>query len=815
MKRFILLLLSCLFLASGSHAYTGGGTSGNPYLITDCNGLQGMKDYELDATVYFELANHIDCRTFGDFVSVGNPAGARYFRGNFDGKYYSIYGLQINAAGTAKGSMFGLLGGTVENVGLVDFNIWNSGLGSAALAYDTSDGAQISNVFVLGGNIANGTTYTSGLVSKLQADSNIVNCYVVDTSIRTENAAYSAGLVALMSSDSNIFHSYSNAFVDGDGRWEGGLVGDADVGLGTTCSDLFWDTQTSGQAADGCDANSTGKTTAQMKQEATFTNWDFGSIWQIEEDVNYPRLLEFFSAIYLNILTIGGEDFSINPDFAYNLDGNVEIGFTVFDLNNTRFTLDLNYSPSVLQGIGTVIAEDLNLASFYCTDQDWDDVPSECIYDWNYSTIADGNYTITGLLKNSIGRTDFDVGDGNFEIFSDLNLTIYVPIDEVTDEAIDTTIYSFIVKILNAGTLTTYPNNTDTNHFLIPFGASITVLIDTNVDAYYWGREYNLLYDESISSDELQPYLAPVGSSVLTTIHTVSATTLTAVPGMEIMVYKDLEDGRTLINDSITDGKGETAVAFVIADNYEIEVWDGDDLLFEEDYVATATTSSHYIYLPVEGIVEFPIIPNVSIRYLPGIREHTSLDVNISVIVESTNESIDAIQIAFYSNGISLLDTGKDELVSVDGNTFTYNAQNLVGFDTEYALDVNVMVWLTDGTTVTSKTDGWWFRYIYLPEDSTTWLLTHGMRNDFGCEFGTVEALGTTCQPLFLIAIFIMFMAIGGLALNQFRNGSALTVLAILFTALFVYITWIPFVWGVLMAVTGVLIIIVKSRIDM
>jgi hypothetical protein len=34
-----------------------------------------------------------------------------------------------------------------------------------------------------------------------------------------------------------------------------------------------------------------GKTTAQMKQQATYIDWDFRTIWKIDEGISYPRLL--------------------------------------------------------------------------------------------------------------------------------------------------------------------------------------------------------------------------------------------------------------------------------------------------------------------------------------------------------------------------------------------------------------------------------------------------------------------------------------------------------------------------------------------
>ncbi|UCE36204.1 MAG: peptidase A26 [Thermoplasmata archaeon] len=49
----------------------------------------------------------------------------------------------------------------------------------------------------------------------------------------------------------------------------------------------YWDTETSGQSSsDG----GIGKTTAEMKQQATFVDWDFENIWRIIEDVTYPYL---------------------------------------------------------------------------------------------------------------------------------------------------------------------------------------------------------------------------------------------------------------------------------------------------------------------------------------------------------------------------------------------------------------------------------------------------------------------------------------------------------------------------------------------
>ncbi len=49
----------------------------------------------------------------------------------------------------------------------------------------------------------------------------------------------------------------------------------------------YWDTQRSGTTFSG---GGEGKTTIEMKQRATFQNWDFDNIWAIEEETDYPYL---------------------------------------------------------------------------------------------------------------------------------------------------------------------------------------------------------------------------------------------------------------------------------------------------------------------------------------------------------------------------------------------------------------------------------------------------------------------------------------------------------------------------------------------
>jgi hypothetical protein len=98
-----------------------------------------------------------------------------------------------------------------------------------------------------------------------------------------------------------VSQSYAMGMVTGN-SYVGGLVGTNDgsgyfwdssisnfVGYTTTVSQSYYDKETTRQTDAG---NGEGKSTVDMKSQATYVNWDFGTIWEIREGVNegYPTL---------------------------------------------------------------------------------------------------------------------------------------------------------------------------------------------------------------------------------------------------------------------------------------------------------------------------------------------------------------------------------------------------------------------------------------------------------------------------------------------------------------------------------------------
>jgi len=112
----------------------------------------------------------------------------------------------------------------------------------------------------------------------------VTNCYATGSVWAGD---YAAGLVA-NNYCSRISNCYSIGYVSGDGVG-GGLVATTGGCLSAKCIASFWDKQTS-KFPFGYQGIP--KTTVDMQTRSTFTGagWDFGSVWDMCDGMNYPRL---------------------------------------------------------------------------------------------------------------------------------------------------------------------------------------------------------------------------------------------------------------------------------------------------------------------------------------------------------------------------------------------------------------------------------------------------------------------------------------------------------------------------------------------
>lgn len=316
---------------------TGSGTEEDPYIITNVNQLQEMND-DLDA--WYELGNDIDASVTSGwnggngFLPIGDWMNK--FGGHLNGREYIISGLFINHSNS---DQIGLVSSTkagseIENVGLVIADI-TGGESVGALVGRNYEGI-ITNCYstgsVYGGSPAGGLVgsnwgtiahscsyanvdggrYVGGLVGRNYDYYGIItNSYSTGSVYGNQ---YVGGLVGR--NEDTITNSYSTGSVHGSiglGNDVGGLVGHNEIGTinncystgsvsegeyfytgglvgyayRAVCNDSFWDKVTSGWETS---SGGTGKTTEEMKQQATFSNWDFNNVWDITENQTYPFL---------------------------------------------------------------------------------------------------------------------------------------------------------------------------------------------------------------------------------------------------------------------------------------------------------------------------------------------------------------------------------------------------------------------------------------------------------------------------------------------------------------------------------------------
>ena len=283
------------------------------------------------------------------FAPIGGM-GVGTFGGIFNGNGKVISKLTINRPGQDGVGLFGIVSGAsdapdsyvVKNLGLTGCSVKGNNFVGALVGYNDK-GSTVSGCFASGtivGSVTGTNGDVGGLVGMNDDTAMISNCYA-SCSVTGDNyvgglvghsgyykvtdcyatgpvhgqlnvgglvglnegmvsacyatgpvagSNYVGGLVGCNSGGSTtngdlpgmVSDCYAAGAVTGN-AWVGGLVGTSTNASTTTNS--YWDMQTSGQATS---AGGMGKTTAQMKQKATFAGWDFANVWRITENATYP-----------------------------------------------------------------------------------------------------------------------------------------------------------------------------------------------------------------------------------------------------------------------------------------------------------------------------------------------------------------------------------------------------------------------------------------------------------------------------------------------------------------------------------------------
>ncbi len=278
--NYIYILL--LFLMSFSPLFaiggylSGKGTELEPYLIEDYEDLKVIKN---DLTAQYRLTGNINATASRSsiggegFLPIGS--GSISFSGSLDGAGYVVFGLYINRPLASYVGLLGrVTGGTVENLGVSGDITARNYVG--LVVGQIADSTTISKCY--GSGTVSGEEYIGGIVG--YSHSSILENSYSNGFVSGEE--YVGGAVGYsMQSTQN--YSYSTAHVSAN-SWYGGLVG---YNGSSVITESFWSQETAGVTVS---RGGSVKTIQEMVQGATYSAWDFTTVWEIREGDSYPGL---------------------------------------------------------------------------------------------------------------------------------------------------------------------------------------------------------------------------------------------------------------------------------------------------------------------------------------------------------------------------------------------------------------------------------------------------------------------------------------------------------------------------------------------
>ncbi|MHC4555804.1 MAG: hypothetical protein ACYTFW_04060 [Planctomycetota bacterium] len=296
MKALFLTLTIYVLIVPVQAQYGGGtGEPNYPYLIFTAEQMNTIGAEPNDWDKHFKLMADIDLSEYTgtDFNIIGMNYG-RAFDGVFDGNGHKISNFTYVSTEERLVGLFGRVGygGKVKDLGLRDPNIVAELSTGVSALVGWLAGGSLSSCYVQGGKVM-GYDSVGGLVGDNGGTVN--NCYST-ANVSGNNRV--GGLVG-----ANWMSSLYGIGIISNCYTACNAMGTTDVGglVGFNISIIrnsFWDIEMSGLnkmcgsqgfSDEGCN-NDNGKTTAEMKQQATFTDWDFVEVWGIGENQTYPYL---------------------------------------------------------------------------------------------------------------------------------------------------------------------------------------------------------------------------------------------------------------------------------------------------------------------------------------------------------------------------------------------------------------------------------------------------------------------------------------------------------------------------------------------
>jgi len=290
-----------LIIGDGVGKYENGS-----FIDSACYELQSIAN-NLDGD--YIIIKDINCSSSRDwndgvgFIPIGNWTTP--FTGTLEGNTNEVFDLYIGSGRKNTGFFAYMKGAEITNLNLNVDEVFSEGKILGGLSGEIED-SYIENVHIFGsvigdrkeiggiaGTTVNTTIIRSSFTGEVVGNRKSVGGFIgvaIDTVIENSYATgnitgdrdYTGGLVGELI-DSQVVNSYAimEIFTTGNA---GGLIGNSDNSI---VNDSYWDLEVSNL---GISAGGEFKTSFDMKLQTTFSNWDFGTIWNINDGVSNPVL---------------------------------------------------------------------------------------------------------------------------------------------------------------------------------------------------------------------------------------------------------------------------------------------------------------------------------------------------------------------------------------------------------------------------------------------------------------------------------------------------------------------------------------------
>lgn len=307
-------------------------------------------------------------------------------------------------------------------------------------------------------------------------------------------------------------------------------------------------------------------------------------------------------------------------------------------------------------------------------------------------------------------------------------------------------------------------------------------------------------YDVQIIGDQntytLQPYLIDNEVSVTTTIYTINAYTNQAISDVTIKIYRNLPvTGRTLIEQTITDAKGQSIVYLILNQTYSFEISIGETIIRTETYTITATSAGIWFKIDPGYVFETkPALNNVLAYWTPGKNWLGESDANISTKIEyqtavSNTRTVSSVRITCDNDGNELFQDNFSNPTVPFTQTYDFNlitkTINSVNFDGNYPITCLTRITLNDGNVIEAT------QTYVVRNDSPQQNLGFNLRPVFGCT--ATNDPNVPCPSMIFFALLATMMLTAGIMIESgFTKPEFAGILFFVGLGFFTLFTWIP-----------------------